>query len=54
MQNPKSDKDRAGAARDERSELFERQEAEMRKTFDLPPEWRMDDLVPKKPKRTSE
>lgn len=42
------------ARSDERSELFRRQEAEMRKVFGLPPEWRMDDLEPKKPKRTRE
>lgn len=52
MQNPKSDKDRPGTVRDERSELFEQQEAEMRKVFDLPPERRMEDLVPKKPGTT--
>jgi hypothetical protein len=34
---------------DESSDLFNRQEEEMRKVFDLPPEWRMEDLAPRKP-----
>lgn len=39
-----------GAPSDERSELFKRQEAEMRKVFGLSAEWSMDDLQPEKPK----
>ena len=45
-----SEPEPGSTASDGRGELFERQEAEMRRVFGLPRDWRMDDLQPEKPK----